>query len=297
MMRRSGNPPTRMLLVGLCLALAIAACADNGPTIDANTDNPDVGSGQTDSSAQDQDRSDNDGDNAVEPDQNGDDTNQTPEPDPQNDHGSDSQAEEIDCATDATEAEADDEADDAEIAEEELMDQAPPDLCPPSAEDVTDDLSIDEAILTQDDGADTFSAALTVTNHTDLSLRFIDPTSVAPRVDDVDGVRRLTYLRINFTHDDDHISNAQVDTNDPGAPETLSVAAGDSLQVEAMPVRGFPDQLDTPMQLCLEVVPTVHPDSPAANHETGHSSNLHAGFAPGDTAVLACTEDVDVRVD
>lgn len=295
MMRRSGNPQTRMLLIGLCLALAITACADNGPTID-DADDSDVDTEQTEPSAQDEDHSDNGGNsNEIEPEQTGDGTNQTPEPDPQEGPGPDSQSEGIDCADNAVEADA--EADDAEIAEEELMDQAPPDLCPPSAEDVTDDLSIDEAVLTQDDGADTFSAALTVTNHTELSLRFIDPTSVAPRVDDVDGVRRLTYLRINFTHDDDHVSNARVDTGRPGAPETLSVAAGDSLQVEAMPVRGVPDQLDTPMQLCLEVVPTVQPDSPAANHETGHSSNLHAGFAPGDTAVLACTDDVEVHVD
>lgn len=180
--------------------------------------------------------------------------------------------------------------------EEQDMDEPSPNLGDPGPLEPTDELVLDELSLSETGrNVEALHATFSVTNTTDATRRFILPT-VAPRVEDEDDGRRLSYLRVAFTHDDDGVSNTRVDEQRPGFPETISVAAGDTVTVDRE-IRVLGIQVADRMGVCFEVLPPSPDGSPNATAATGEERQLVAGdvgYDSDDPVPVICSEMVDI---
>lgn len=179
--------------------------------------------------------------------------------------------------------------------QEDDVAEAPPSLCGPGPDEPTEDLVIEELALQAREGDDPLQATFVVTNTTDLTREMILPT-IAPRAESVDGGVRLSYLRIRFVHDEDGISNPRIDTDRPGDPEVITIAAGDTVTIDRA-VSASTQQVADRMRLCFEVLPAPHPDTPLASLPSGGEQVLPSfeiGYAPGQPVPLTCSGEVEV---
>lgn len=175
----------------------------------------------------------------------------------------------------------------------------PAETCDPGPDEETDILETDKASLVAGPhGA--VEIDLEITNNHDLSRAIILPGSVYPRVDEVQGVRRLSFLRVNMTLTDPpatgELGESRVNIEDPGRPRAIYIAAGETLShTETIPVDA--ELLAEQMRICAEVVPETHPDAPGAQKGTGDTSTIIArGFGPDrDPVPLTCSEVFEVE--
>lgn len=184
----------------------------------------------------------------------------------------------------------------------ESGDSAPHDppagTCEPGPDEGSDLLVLDEASLTRGAGRDV-TIEVEVTNTGDLSQSMVLPDSIDPRVDDVDGVRRLSFLRVNMTLDKPPEVGVppepRVNIENPGWPSSIAVAGGETLTyTETVQLDG--ELLAEQMLICAEVLPEAHPDAPNAQRETGDISPLVQRGFEGDLepVPLICSDVVEV---
>lgn len=175
----------------------------------------------------------------------------------------------------------------------------PAGTCQPGPDQMTDALVIDSASV-EPVGGDELLVELEVTNTTDLSRAFVLPTSADPRVDEEEGVPRFSFLRVNMildaaVEDGEELGVAEVNIDNPGWPESIAVAAGETLSYSDT-ILLHQEFRAQQLQVCAEVKPEAHPDAPASQQETGHTSHiLVRGFGlEQDPVPLTCSEIVEV---